>query len=79
MTTELVLLIALSVFVSAGAFFGEKGPFKVFENSGPRLGARLEQNIAIGKDFKVHNPNSGSQQPVEWRAPSGAAPTGALK
>jgi hypothetical protein len=75
MTTELVLLLCLSVFVSAGAFFGEKGPFKVFEKSAPRLGARLEQNIAIGRDFKVRT-SSGDQNPTEWKAPSGNAPTG---
>ena len=77
MTTELVLLLTLSVFVSLGAFTGNNGPVKVFENSGPRLGARLEQNIAIGKTFKVRS-DTGSQDAVTWHAPPGAGPTGQL-
>lgn len=78
MTTELVLLLCLSVFVSAGAFFGDKGPFKVLEKSGPRLGARLEQNIAIGRAFQVHS-RDGSQKPTWWLPPpSGSPPNGKL-
>ena len=77
MTTELVLLLCLSVFVSAGAFFGEKGPKKVFESSAPRLGARLEQNLSIGHEFQVRD-LSGGQTATHWHAPAGAGPAGQL-
>ena len=77
MTTELVLLLCLSVFVSSGAFFSDKGPFKVFEHSIPRLGARLEQNIAVGHTFNVHS-ESGGQAPTRWQPPSARPPTGKL-
>lgn len=77
MTTELVLLLCVFAFVTAGAIFGEKGPFGVLASSSPRLGARLEQNIAIGKKFKVRDEN-GDMNSTQWRAPTGAAPTGKL-
>jgi hypothetical protein len=72
MTTELVLLLALFAFILAGGFFGEKGPFKVFEKSGPRLGARLEQQITIGRGFK----QDGTVR--AWQRPDVAAPDGKL-
>jgi hypothetical protein len=77
MTTELVLLLCVFAFVTAGAIFGEKGPFKVLESSSPRLGARLEQNIAIGHSFKVRDQN-GNQDALQWQAPQAKAPTGKL-
>lgn len=77
MTTELVLLLCVFAFVTAGAIFGEKGPFKVLASSSPRLGARLEQNIAIGRQFKVRDAN-GNMSTLKWRAPSSAPPTGQL-
>jgi hypothetical protein len=73
MTTEVVLLLAIFVFVTAGAFFGEKGPFQVFERSAPRLGARLEKQIATGRDFKV---SSGALR--QWQT-EGDAPDGRLR
>ena len=72
MTTELVLLLGLFAFILGGAFFGEKGPFKVFEKSGPRLGARLEQQMAVGRGFKTQG---GYRQ---WVKPETAPPTGKL-
>ncbi len=77
MATELVLLLCVFAFVTAGAIFGEKGPFGVLASSSPRLGARLEQNIAIGQQFKVRDEN-GDSNPTQWHAPVGAAPTGKL-
>lgn len=77
MTTELVLLLSVFAFVTAGAFFGEKGPFKVFQKSTPRLAARVEQNLATGRNFQVldRGGNKGTQQ---WQAPSVAPPPGTL-
>ena len=77
MTTELVLLLCVFAFVTAGAIFGEKGPFAVLQSSSPSLGARLEQNIAIGHEFRVRS-DDGSQNRTRWQAPQGPAPTGKL-
>jgi hypothetical protein len=77
MTTELVLLLCVFAFVTAGAIFGDKGPFAVLQKSSPRLGARLEQNIAIGHEFRVRT-DDGSQNRLEWKPPQGPAPTGKL-
>ena len=71
MTTELVLLLGLFVFILGGAFLGDKGPRKVFEDAAPRLGARIEQQITIGNRF----PWKGSRG-VPWARPNGAAPLG---
>lgn len=64
-TTEFVLLLGLFAFIVGGVFFGDKGPIAVFGKSGPRLAARLEKEIAIGRDFKVEG--TGPQQ---WHPPS---------
>lgn len=70
MTTELVLLLGLFVFILGGAFLGDKGPRKVFENAAPRLGARVERNITFGHKHRWKG------APSPWRKPNGAAPTG---
>lgn len=72
MTTELVLLLAVFAFILGGVFFSEKGPLAVFQNSGPRMGARLEQQLTIGREFN----SRGS--PQRWEAPQSPAPTGQL-
>jgi hypothetical protein len=76
MTTELVLLLSVFAFVTGGAIFGEKGPFQVFKKSTPRLAARVEQNLATGRDFKIGGPGNKSIQ--SWIPPQGAAPDGQL-
>lgn len=53
MTTELVLLIGLFAFITGGIFFGDKGPRVVFNDSGPRLAARIEQHLQTGRSFKT--------------------------
>lgn len=70
MTTELILLLGLFVFILGGAFLGDKGPRKVFEQAAPRLGARVEQNITFGHQF----PFRGA--PVPWAKPNGGPPLG---
>lgn len=77
MTTELVLLLCVFAFVTAGAIFGEKGPFRVLASSTPRLGARIEQNLAIGYQFKVRDEN-GDQGPTKWIAPQAKPSNGKL-
>lgn len=52
MTTEFVLLLGLYAFILLGAFLGEKGPIATFKSAGPRMAAKLEREISIGKDFK---------------------------
>jgi hypothetical protein len=72
MTTEFVLLLGLFAFVTAGAFFGERGPANVFKQSGPRLGARIEQNISTGRGFRI------PKDELKWKKPPGGAPDGSL-
>lgn len=48
MTVELVLLLGLYAFIILGAFLGPLGPVETFRRSGPRLGAKIERNIAVG-------------------------------
>ncbi len=71
MTTELILLLGLFAFILGGAFLGDKGPRKVFSDSAPRLGARVEQNITFGHRFPFRDGNT-----VEWQKPNGAPPLG---
>ena len=73
MTTEVVLLLGIFVFLVGGLFFRDKGPIKVFESSGPRLAARVENQISTGRGFKVRGTNN------QWLAPTSAAPTGLMK
>lgn len=71
MTTELVLLLCMFAFITGPVFYGENGPIRVFQKSGPRLGARLEQQIATGRGFKI---KGGT---MKWTYPkSGGAPDG---
>jgi len=77
MTTELVLLLSIFAFVTAGAIFGPKGPFQVFAKSAPRLAARVEQNLATGRDFKVMSDNGAKAQQM-WFPPAGPPPDGTL-
>ncbi len=53
MTTELTLLLALTVFMVMGVLFSERGPQRVFFNSAPRLAARVESQLATGRGFLV--------------------------
>lgn len=71
MTTELILLLGLFVFILGGAFLGDNGPRKVFERSAPRLGARVEKHITFGHRFRFRDGNA-----VEWKKPNGGAPLG---
>ena len=72
MTLELTLLLSIFAFVVIGAFFGEKGPIQVFGKSGPRLAARIEKHVTIGRDFK----QKGSIN--QWVKSDGEPPTGKL-
>jgi hypothetical protein len=51
MTTEFILLLGLYAFIILGAFLGDSGPGNTFKEAGPRLGARVERNIATGTQF----------------------------
>jgi hypothetical protein len=50
-TTEFVLLLGLYAFILLGVFLGPRGPVKTFNSSAPRLAAKLEKDISIGKGF----------------------------
>ena len=73
MTLEVTLLLSMFALILGGAFFGENGPMKVFQSSGPRLGARIERHLDTGRDF-----NSGPGTKNRWAAPPTQAPTGKL-
>lgn len=53
MTMELVLLLGLFAFLIGGTMFGPKGPMGTFNKSGPRLAARIERQVVIGREFKL--------------------------
>ncbi len=72
MTVEAVLLAVLSVFILS-AFVGSTGPQATFQNSAPRLAARIEYNLSTGGTL-----NPGGQT-VPWLKQDGATPTGALQ
>jgi hypothetical protein len=58
MTIEYVLLLFAVFFIGLKAFMS--APAEAFKQSGPRLGARIEQQLATGDGFK---PNGNSN---EW-------------
>lgn len=65
MVTELVLLLVIFAFIIMGAFLGDLGPIETFNKSGPRLGARIERNVATGAGFydKVDGQNPSWEDP----------------
>lgn len=76
MTIELILLMIVTLFVLL-SFSGKRGPGAVFQESGPRLGARVERNLATGRGFK--SKDQGSIGPMKFKRPPGAAPTEEFK
>lgn len=67
MTTELVLLLGIYVFIVMGVFLGDLGPRETFKRSGPRLAARIERNVSVGDGFR----NSRDGRGVSWVKPEG--------
>ena len=63
MTTEFVLLLGLYTAIILGAFLGESGPIQIFDKASPRLGVRVERDIATGTGFYKQN---GSQRTLRW-------------
>jgi hypothetical protein len=72
MTLEVTLLASMFALILGGAFFGESGPMRVFQDSGPRLGARIEKHLATGRNFL----KDGAKN--QWVAPASRPPTGEL-
>ena len=72
MTLEVTLLASMFALILGGAFFGESGPMRVFQDSGPRLGARIEKHVSTGRGFT----QDGAVN--QWVAPPTRAPTGEL-
>ncbi len=58
MTTEFVLLLGLYAFILLGAFLGDKGPVATFKSAGPRLAAKVEKDVSVGKGFRDASNNS---------------------
>ena len=61
MTTELVLLLTIFMFVVIGIF---KTPTKTFEEAGPRLGIRIEKQIETGQGF--NKKSLETPFPISW-------------
>ncbi len=74
MTTELVLLLSMFVFIVLGGFTGDGGPRNTFKQSGPKLAARLERDLATGSGFNAKDGKSN-----EWKVPKAKVETGELK
>ncbi len=66
MTTEFILILGLYAFILLGAFLGERGPISTFKGSAPRLAAKLEKDISVGKGFR-DSTNGGST--INWKNP----------
>ena len=65
MTIELILIISLWATILLGVFFGDVGPIETFRRSGPRLAARIEKNLATGRNFK----HGETQTKIRWLEP----------
>ncbi len=71
MTIEFVLILSLYAFILLGAFIGtDRGPINTFKNSAPRLAARLEKDISVGKNFRN---KTTSDSIVIWQDPKDLA------
>jgi len=53
MTTELVLLLSIYVFIFAGIISKDTGPLATFKKSTPKLAARIERNLTIGNKLTM--------------------------
>ncbi len=53
MTAEYVLVLALFVMFVMSALI--TGPHNAFKDAGPKLGARVEKQLATGEGFLVQN------------------------
>lgn len=60
MTLEYILLLSLFVIFFLGAII--KGPHNAFINTGPKLGARVEQNLMTGTGWRTMD---GKE--IEWK------------
>lgn len=65
MTVELVLILVIWASILLGVFFGDSGPIETFKKSGPRLAARIEKNLATGRQFTRADTNTK----IEWQQP----------
>ena len=63
MTTEMILLLAVFVFILFGAFKGENGPAATFSRATPKLGARIERHLETGSGFRIPNDR------IRWEEP----------
>ena len=68
MTTEFVLILGLYAFLLLGAFLGDRGPISTFKKSAPRLAAKIERDISVGKEFK--DGTKGDVSIITWKNPN---------
>lgn len=67
MTTEFVLLLGLFAFILLGTLLGDRGPVKTFQGSAPRLAAKIERDISVGRNFQ--NQKTGDAT-ITWQDPN---------
>ncbi len=66
-------MLSLYALILLKVFLGENGVGATFENSAPKLAARVEANISTGTGFS--DPAGGNNKP-SWLKPSGRPPGG---
>ena len=69
MTTEFVLLLGLAAFIIGGAFYTDSGPMSTFSKAGPRLGAKVEQNLSIGNGPEGFQDKNTGVARAYWQSP----------
>lgn len=64
MTTEFVLILGLYAFILLGILFNV--PKRTFDSSAPRLAAKIERDVSVGKRF---NNKLEGRPTIQWMNP----------
>lgn len=67
MTTELLVLLFITLFVLFGVFWGPQGLKVSFDEASPKLGARMERYIETGASFV--QASQATAEPISWGPP----------
>lgn len=76
MTMEALLIIFVFATVVLSAFAKPSG---TFFNYAPRLGARIENHLAVGQSFKVRSNDGGTDASLRWEPQNRPAPDGSFR
>ena len=69
MTSELVLLLVMSMMITTTAFNGIDGDGGIrgmLQNAGPKLSARMEKHLMTGHIFCKKSANQNLNAPCDW-------------